>query len=131
MTYHTMQTCFIQCNKRSETKCKNTILHKILDFLFKAQSGSRARRCRRNVTIVHVCMEVNAKKDGIDISVNVNTPASLDLLVEMVCLIKIVFIISNEIINRNLHVQYKLSYLSFCSCGNSEVPRKQLNEPKI
>ena len=121
----------VLCNKRSETKCKITILHKILDFLFKAQSGSRARRCRRNATIVHVCMEVNAKKDGIDISVNVNTPAFLDLLVEMVCLIKIVFIISSEIIqiviymfNRSYFIHLFVAAATLRFQGNNSMSLK-------
>ena len=55
---------------------------KLLDL--KVQSGSLVNKCQLNAMIVHVCMEVNVKKDGIDTFVNVSIQASLERLVEMV-----------------------------------------------
>ena len=55
---------------------------KLLDL--KVQSGSLANKCQHNAMIVHVCMEVNVKKAGIDTFVNVSIPAFLEQLAELV-----------------------------------------------
>ena len=102
------------------------------EFIFKARSGSRVRRCQHNATIVHVCMAVNAKKIGIGISVNANTPAFLEQPVEMVTRNAICFMLKSlKMLKSFLTGLIKRYIFINCSCGNSEIPRKQLNEPKI
>ena len=101
----------------------------------KVQSGSLANRCQLNVMIVHVCMEVNAKRAGTDTFVNVNIQAFPEQLVEMVLLIfliKLLFISNifcKEIKNESSSLEYSL-FLNH-SRGNAKISRKQFDELKI